>query len=164
MPRTLLYIVVAMLCAIVAPALAQRPKGGEPKGSQPARPDVLLEQASLWDANHDGVYTCDEWKQHASRLFNLADRNHNGYLDAGEFKTIQEAYTPLRDADLSYFDGNGDGRVSRDEFVNKPNPLFARYDKDGDCRVTPDELRAASAPPARPGGGKRDGGRGPGRF
>jgi hypothetical protein len=54
--------------------------------------------------------------------------------------------------------------VSRDEFVNKPNPLFARYDKNGDCRVTPDELRAASGPPSKMGSGKRDGGRGPGKF
>jgi len=97
--------------------------------------------APLWDADHNGTCTCDEWKQYASRLFNQADRNHDGYIDATEFKTIQQTAPMFKEADLAYFDENRDGRVSRNEFVNTPNPLFSRYDKNGDCKVTPAELK-----------------------
>ena len=38
-----------------------------------------------------GVFTCDEWKRYATRLFNEADRNHDGYLNEEEFKAIRKA-------------------------------------------------------------------------
>jgi EF-hand domain pair len=135
---------VLVLCAAIAPASAQ----------DVSEDDPVVASAHLWDADHNGIYTCDEWKQYASRIFNLADRNRDGYVDATEFKTIQQAAPMFKEADLGYFDQNHDGRLSRDEFVNKPNPLFARYDRNGDCRVTPAELKGtagAAQPSAKRG-------------
>jgi Ca2+-binding EF-hand superfamily protein len=122
--------------------------------------DPVVASAPLWDLDHNGTYTCDEWEQYASRIFNLADRNRDGYVDAAEFKTIQQATPVFKEAELAYFDDNRDGRLSREEFVRKPNPLFARYDRNGDCKVTPAELKGnADAPQPsakqRPGRGGR---------
>jgi hypothetical protein len=142
--RTLILV----LCASIGPVSAQDNSDADP----------VVASAPLWDADHNGIYTCDEWKQYASRLFNLADRNHDGYVDATEFKTIRQAAPMFKEADLAYFDENRDGRLSRDEFVNKPNPLFARYDRNGDCKVTPQELKGASSA-AQPSG-KHGAGRG----
>ena len=117
---------------------------------------VALAQSGpdLWDANHDGVYTCDEWKSHLDRLFNVADRNRDGRLDAKEFATVRKADPALADADFGYFDENQDGKITREEFVSKPSEFILKNDKNGDCRVTPDETNAAPAPgPAAP---KRD--------
>ena len=50
----------------------------------------------VWDANHDGVYTCAEWKSYLDRMFTLADRNRDGHLDAKEFETVRPAQ-PKRD-------------------------------------------------------------------
>jgi Ca2+-binding EF-hand superfamily protein len=100
----------------------------------------------IWDANRDGVYTCDEWKSYLDRLFVLADRNHDGKLDPSEFATVQKAGGTLAEAEFGYFDENQDGKITRKEFVEKPNELFLQYDRNGDCRVTPDEVRAANAP------------------
>ena len=62
---------MAMLLASAASAVAQ---------SAP-RPDAMLNNGPpTWDANHDGIYTCDEWKSFMDRLFKLADRNHDGSL------------------------------------------------------------------------------------
>jgi len=112
--------------------------------------DPVVQSAHLWDLDHNGTYTCDEWKEYARRIFNQADRNHDGYLDAAEFKTIRQASAVFKEAELAYFDDNHDGRISREEFVSKPNPLFARYDRNGDCKVTPAELKgtAEAAPPS----------------
>jgi len=135
--------------------------GITPASAQGAAEDPFVQSAALWDADHNGTYTCDEWKQYASRIFNLADRNHDGYVDATEFKTIRSAAPMFKEADVAYFDDNHDGRVSREEFVSKPNPLFARYDSNGDCKVTPAELKGtASAPQAPQSGGKRGAGGG----
>ena len=114
--------------------------------------DVVRNTAADWDINHDGVYTCEEWKIYVTTLFAKADRNHDGYLTADEFSAIKRADPLFADADLSYFDDNKDGRVSRDEFVNKPSPFFQRFDLNHDCRVTQDEL-AGKKPENRPGFG-----------
>ncbi len=107
-----------------------------------------------WDANHDGVYTCDEWKSHLDRIFTLADRNHDGRLDAAEFATVRRADSTLADADFGYFDENQDGKITRSEFVGKPSEFILRFDKNGDCRVTPDEMKATApaqkGPPDKP--------------
>lgn len=103
--------------------------------------DPLVAWAAIWgDTGHTGVYTCDEWKRYATRLFKDADKNHDGYVDAREFKTIQQADLMLKHADLAYFDDNRDGRLSQSEFVDAPNQFFARYDRKGECRVTIDNL------------------------
>jgi hypothetical protein len=135
-------MLVLLLCAASGPAAAQ----GVPEE------DPVVLSAHLWDLDHNGTYTCDEWKQYATRIFNQADRNHDGYVDAAEFKTIRQATPVFKEAELAYFDDNHDGRISREEFVSKPNPLFARYDRNGDCKVTPAELKgtAQAAPPSAP--------------
>jgi EF-hand domain pair len=112
--------------------------------------DPFVSWAAIWgDPKGEGVYTCEQWKEYATRLFNQADRNRDGYVDPKEFEAIRNADPMFRDADLGYFDDNRDGRLSRSEFVDKPNPLFARYDKKGTCRVTLDDIAAETAPAAK---------------
>jgi hypothetical protein len=123
-------------------ALAQSPSPGAMSG-----PDV-------WDANHDGVYTCDEWKSYLDRMFTLADRNHDGRLDAKEFETVRKAAPVLADADFGYFDENQDGKITRSEFVTKPSEFILSNDKNSDCRVTPNEMKPAEA--AAPSQPKKD--------
>jgi len=134
-----------LLLATASVGAAQQSKQSEAGAAARARGyDPFLTWASVWgDADRKGVYTCDEWKRYAGKLFDQADRKHRGYLDAQEFDALRKADPMLKDADPGYFDDNGDGRVSRAEFVNKPNPFFSRYDKKGTCRVTLDDLISA---------------------
>jgi hypothetical protein len=112
-----------------------------------------------WDANHDGVYTCAEWKNYLDRWFAAADRNHDNRLDQTEFNTLRRPNTFFADADFGYFDENQDGKISREEFVGKPSEFILQNDKNGDCRVTPDEMKSSSEPPKAPDGrGGRGGG------
>lgn len=107
---------------------------------------MLSSGPPAWDANHDGVYTCEEWNSFADRAFTSADRNRNGKLDPTEFATVRKIDPSLADADFGYFDENQDGRITRKEFVEKPNAFILRFDRNGDCRVTGDEMNAANAP------------------
>jgi hypothetical protein len=132
-------IALGLLSTGVPLALAQ-------SADDKVRPDPLRTGADSWDANHDGVYTCDEWKKHLDRIFTLADRNHDGRLDAAEFATVKKADPALADADFGYFDENQDGKITRDEFVSKPSEFILRFDRNGDCRVTQDEIKAGSTP------------------
>lgn len=132
------------------------PSPDGPPGRGPA-PDPFIAGMSRWDGNHDGVLTCDEWRQYANRLFTLADKNADGFLDATEFRRLQQLEPIFADADISYFDDNHDRRVSRAEFVDKPSPFFARYDANHDCRVTSQELQGGSGG-APQGRGPRGGG------
>ena len=70
---------------------------------------MLKNGPPTWDRNHDGVYTCDEWKSFLDRIFTLADRNRDGILSPSEFTTVQKADATLADADFGYFDENQDG-------------------------------------------------------
>ncbi len=143
----------AMSIIAVAPGYAQVPGKADPGEADPLRNGPLI-----WDANHDGIYTCDEWKKFADQIFRSADRNHDGFLDASEFAIVRKTDPSLADAELGYFDDNGDGKVSRKEFVEKPSPFIMRNDRNGDCRVTPEELKGV-APKENPGAkGKRGGG------
>jgi hypothetical protein len=118
----------------------------------PPRGDAMLGNGPpVWDANHDGVYTCDEWKKYADRLFTSADRNRDGNLDKSEFEMVRKADATLAEADFGYFDENQDGKITRKEFVEKPSAFILRFDRNGDCRVTPDEIKAGTAP--KPTGG-----------
>jgi Ca2+-binding EF-hand superfamily protein len=113
-------------------------------------------QGSRWDADHDGVLTCGEWKQYADRLFTLADKNGDGVLDEKEFQQIGNVEPVFSGADMAYFDDNNDKRISRGEFVDKPSPPFARYDANRDCRVTQEEIKgSASRPPGTAPHGRR---------
>jgi hypothetical protein len=132
------WALVLMYSAMACAAAQERKSSVSPRsyGSDP-----FVSWAAIWgDPNHEGVYTCEQWRQYATRVFNEADRNHDGYLDAQEFEAVRKADPMFKDADIGYFDDNRDGRVSRSEFVDKPNPLFARYDKKGTCRVTLDDI------------------------
>jgi hypothetical protein len=136
---------VALFVACTPCVLAQ-------SASHPAKETSGASGADVWDANHDGIYTCDEWKSYLGRLFNLADRNHDGHLDQTEFATIRKTGPTFGDADFGYFDENQDGKISRDEFVDKPSEFILSHDKNGDCRVTPDELKDTGADQKAQGG------------
>jgi hypothetical protein len=141
--------------AFVPSALAQSaPAGDTARSSRLAKNTASRSGPEIWDADHDGVYTCAEWKSYLDRLFILADRNRDGHLDPSEFTTIRRAAATFADADFAYFDENQDGKISRSEFVEKPNEFILQFDKNGDCRVTQDEMKGASddqKPPARRG-------------
>jgi hypothetical protein len=122
---------------------------------QPAQDGLLKNGPPVWDANRDGVFTCDEWKSFADRLFSSADRNRDGKLGPSEFATVQKADATLADADFGYFDENQDGKITRKEFVEKPNAFILRFDRNGDCRVTGEEIRAANAPKGPQGPAER---------
>jgi hypothetical protein len=142
------YAFVQSVLAQSAPAgdAARRPRTKD--ASPTSGPDV-------WDANHDGIYTCDEWKSYLDRLFTLADRNRDGHLDPSEFKVIRQAGATFADADFGYFDENQDGKITRSEFVNKPNEFILQNDKNGDCRVTPEEMKGTSTDQKPPSSGRR---------
>jgi EF-hand domain pair len=125
--------------------------------AQSASPtDAMLNKGPpSWDANHDGVYTCDEWKSYMDRLFKSADRNHDGKLDPPEFAMVQKADATLADADFGYFDENQDGRITRAEFIEKQSPFILRFDTNGDCHVTPAEMKAALEPKGPQGPSER---------
>jgi EF-hand domain pair len=115
------------------------------------RPDAMLNNGPpVWDANHDGVYTCEEWKIFMDRLFKSADRNHDGNLNRAEFDAVKKADPTLADADFGYFDENQDGKITRNEFVDKPSVFILRFDRNGDCKVTPEEIKAAVTPAIDP--------------
>jgi Ca2+-binding EF-hand superfamily protein len=118
----------------------------------PAQDPMLKDGPPVWDANHDGVFTCDEWKAFADRIFTSADRNRDGKLDPSEFATVQKLDRTLADSDFGYFDENQDGKITRKEFVEKPNAFILRFDRNGDCRVTGDEIKATLAAEAGPKG------------
>jgi hypothetical protein len=143
--------------ALIQSALAQPAlQGDTARGPRPAKDAISTSGAEIWDANHDGVYTCAEWKSYLDRMFTLADRNNDGRLDPSEFTTIRRAATTLADADFGYFDENRDGKITRGEFVDKPSVFILQHDKNGDCRVTRDEMKGAGddqRPP--PPGGKK---------
>jgi hypothetical protein len=153
-----------MLWGATTSALAQPvgpSPGGSPKAKAGTADDPLVAAMSRWDADHDGVLTCEEWKQYADRLFTLADKNHDGVLDEKEFQQIGHLEPVFSGADMSYFDDNDDKRISRSEFVDKPSPIFARYDTNHDCRVTQDEIKGAATPASDKGTaphGRRRGG------
>jgi hypothetical protein len=129
------------------------------QSAPPPHDPMVSNGPPVWDANHDGVYTCDEWKKFADRIFTSADRNHDGSLDPSEFATVQKADPALAEADFGYFDENQDGKISRKEFVEKPNPFILRFDRNGDCRVTNAEIKATidlEAGPKTPGERPRD--------
>jgi hypothetical protein len=130
-------VAVVLLLTHQRPALAQ-------SAPLPAQDGLLKNGPPVWDANRDGVFTCDEWKSFADRIFTSADRNRDGKLDPSEFAIIQKADTTLADADFGYFDENQDGKITRKEFVEKPSAFILRFDSNGDCRVTGDEIRAAN--------------------
>ena len=142
--------VLSLLTALAWPAAGQERKSTTSAWN--AASDPFVAWAAIWgDPNHEGVYTCEQWKAYATRVFSAADSNRDGYLDAKEFEGVRNADPMFKDADLAYFDDNRDGRLSRNEFVDKPNPFFARYDRKGTCKVMLDDLTDEPATKQRPG-------------
>lgn len=133
-------------------SLPAQPMPGSTQASRQTA-DPLLAGFSRWDADFDGVLTCQEWKRYAEQLFIRSDRNGNGVLEPEEFATLGKYEPIFSKADLAYFDDNLDGRISLREFADKPNPIFARYDRNRDCQLTADEIRggpASGTPPSSP--------------
>ena len=96
-------------------AAAQGPKSS---AASPTSKYSGMDQFVIWatdwgDPKGEGVYTCEQWKQYATKIFNEADRNHDSYVDAQEFEAIRKAHAMFKDADLGYFDDNVDGHLSR---------------------------------------------------
>jgi hypothetical protein len=87
------------------------PAGDTARGPRSIKEVSSTSGPDIWDANHDGIYTCDEWKSYLDRLFTLADRNRDGHLDPSEFTLIRRAGTSFTDADFGYFDENQDGKI-----------------------------------------------------
>jgi hypothetical protein len=139
-------ISISMIGVTVGLLLTGMPLALAQSAPQPAQDALLQNGPPIWDANHDGIYTCEEWKNHLDRIFTAADRNRDGRLDPAEFAAVRRADSMLADADFGYFDENQDGKITRDEFVSKPSAFIMRFDRNGDCRVTPDEIKAAAAP------------------
>jgi EF hand domain-containing protein len=137
---------ITSLCRIGAAAMLLL--AGVPLAHAQSTPSAPKNGQDAWDLNHDGVYTCDEWKSYVDRVFKIADRNHDGRLDQAEFATIRQKEGPFADADFGYFDENQDGKITHDEFVSKPSEFILRFDRNGDCRVTPDEMKPQTDPNA----------------
>jgi Ca2+-binding EF-hand superfamily protein len=103
--------------------------------------DVIVSSAPSWDANHDGVYTCEEWKQYLTRIFDDADRDGSSDIDLIEFESIRRPGSPFEKTELMYFDtAPFNGRLSRKEFIDSPSAFFQRFDKNRDCKVTAAEI------------------------
>jgi hypothetical protein len=147
-------IAVGLLLTAAPYASAQSPASDAARGPRPTKDVSPASGPDVWDANHDGIYTCDEWKSYLDRLFTLADHNRDGHLDPSEFKTVRQAGTTFADADFGYFDENQDGKITRSEFVNKPNEFILQNDKNGDCRVTPEEMKGTSTDQKPPPSGR----------
>ena len=106
-------IVVGVLLTVAPDASAQSvPAGDSARGPRSTKDAPSTNGPDIWDANHDGIYTCDEWKGYLDRLFTLADRNRDGHLDPSEFSTIRRAGTAFAEADFGYFDENQDGKIT----------------------------------------------------
>ncbi len=59
--------------------------------AQSGRTDPLLNNGPpVWDTNHDGVFTCDEWKKFMEQLFVSGDKGRKGFLTRQEFELDQE--------------------------------------------------------------------------
>lgn len=98
-------IAVGLLLTAAPYASAQSvPAGDAARGPRSTKDAPSTNGPDIWDANHDGVYTCDEWKRYLDRVFTLADRNRDGDLDPSELTIIRRAGTTLADADFGYFD------------------------------------------------------------
>jgi Ca2+-binding EF-hand superfamily protein len=146
---------VLVTCLTIALLVTAGPLVLAQSAPPPAQDGLLRSGPPTWDANRDGVFTCDEWKGFADRIFTLADRNRDGKLDKAEFATVQKADAALADADFGYFDENQDGKIARKEFVDKPSAFIMRFDRNNDCRVTGDEIRATTAPKGPQGPAER---------
>src|SRR6201996_1195894 len=105
-------IAVGLLMTAAPNASAQSvPTRDDAHGPRSTKEAPSTSTPDVWDANHDGIYTCDEWKGYLDRLFTLADRNRDGNLDPSEFAIIRRVMPIFAEADFAYFDENEDGKI-----------------------------------------------------
>jgi hypothetical protein len=116
--------------------------------------DPMIGSLPNWDYNHDGIFTCANWKRYMAQIFGQADRKKRGYIDAQEFEAIKAADPMFSTADFAYFDQKGTGRIMRSDFMEWPSPFFARYDTRHTCRVARSDLNLPQAGPS-PGAPRR---------
>jgi hypothetical protein len=148
--RSPAVFLVVLLVIRIAPAFAQAHQNGRGQQSTATGDDPIIASLLNWDFNHDGVFTCENWKRYMTQLFNNADRQKRGYLTATEFEAIKSADPMFANADFDYFDERKKGRITRSDFVDRPSPFFVRYDTKHTCRVARAEINAA-APVGRGG-------------
>jgi hypothetical protein len=142
--RSPAVFLVVLLVIRIAPAFAQAHQNGRGQQSTATGDDPIIASLLNWDFNHDGVFTCENWKRYMTQLFNNADRQKRGYLTATEFEAIKSADPMFANADFDYFDERKKGRITRSDFVDRPSPFFVRYDTKHTCRVARAEINAAA--------------------
>jgi EF hand len=148
--RSALCMSVALRLFLMSVTAASAPSFSSGDGSHASPPNNAVPSAGAdaWDANRDGICTCDDcsiW----------VNPNRDGLLDRAEFTKIRRAAAVFADANFDYFDQNRDGKVTRSEFVDMPSESILRFDKNGDCRVTKDETGASTKQKPRDGRGKK---------
>ena len=61
------------------------------------RTDPLLNNGPpVWDTNHDGIFTCEEWKKFMEQLFASGDKGRKGFLTKRNSKRSRK---PIRSAE-----------------------------------------------------------------
>jgi hypothetical protein len=118
-----------------------------PPASAQGANDTMIGSLPNWDYNHDGIYTCANWRRYMGELFGKADRKKRGYIDAGEFEAIKAADPMFANAEFAYFDQKHTGRLAKGDFVDWPSPFFIRYDSRHTCRVARSDLNVPQAAP-----------------
>src|SRR5262249_20834649 len=93
MNSTSRYLCLLLVIAQVSPALAQSWRGAGVRQSQDsvAADDPIIASLPNWDFNHDGIFTCANWKRYMTQIFNLADRRKRGYITVDEFEIIKKS-------------------------------------------------------------------------
>jgi hypothetical protein len=128
----------ALFAACFSPDLAN---------AQAAGADSLVATMKEW-GGESGVFTCQQWRAYAAKMFRVGDKNHRGYLDAVDFERIKAVSPVFEQASFDFFDQTGKGKISQKEFVEAQSPFFAMFDRKHTCRVTYDDIAAANAPKA----------------
>ena len=104
------------------------------KADQSGYDNPLIYLAGIWDENHDGTNTCEEWKAYLRRNF-LTFATSEMILTADTFERFKIKSLLFAETDFEYFNLNGDNRITMEEVLSMPNPIFIWFDDDRDCAV-----------------------------
>nr|WP_186363559.1 hypothetical protein [Rhizobium sp. ACO-34A] len=146
----LLPVAALVLYHLAAFHAAGQGKPGENKGPTSTQraaeggSNALVAFADRWDFNHDGIYTCGEWRIFITKVFRQADKDGNGSVAKAEFATVIAADKAFTADSFDFFDVDDDGKISRAEMVDRPNPIFPIYDNDRDCVVKRADIAPAT--------------------
>jgi len=80
MISTTRYLRLIPLLALPASSLAQAQNDRSGQRSAASAEDPIVASLPNWDFNHDGIFTCENWKKYMSQLFNRADTGRNAAL------------------------------------------------------------------------------------